>query len=171
MAAPNVAGAVTPEFRVWSPQKRKKGKNRNSGFGPLKTGKGGKSGKNGKPEFWIWTLEPGRGVCVCVCKKTQEKERKMNSGVRYGIFGCNRNELRNKVRNCWHEGTETTENGKRNLKKGLCSRDTFAAATFGGLGYSQIYTTAAHSDTNSLQKQLPQNYSQFWIDLGPSRSE
>ena len=57
----------------------------------------------------------------------------MNSGMRYGIFGCNRNELRNKVRNCWHEGPETTENGKRN-QKGLCTRDTFGAATFGGFG-------------------------------------
>ena len=67
-------------------------------------------------------------------RKTQEKEGKMNSGMRYGMFGCNRNELRNKVRKCWQEGPETTENGKRNLKKGLCSRDTFGAATFGGLG-------------------------------------
>ena len=128
VAAPNVAGAVTPEFRVWSPKKRKKRKNRNSGFGPLNTGKGGKSGKNGKPEFRIWTLENRKRRKTRKAentektenpfvRKTQQKERKMNSGMMSRIFGCNRNELRNKVLNCWHAGPETTENGKRNLKK------------------------------------------------------
>ena len=57
-------------------------------------------------------------------RKTQEKERKMNSGMRYGSFGRNRNELQNKVRNCWHEGSETTENGKRNPKKRACAHGT-----------------------------------------------
>ena len=53
---------------------------------------------------------------------SENKKRKMNSGMTYGIFGRNRNELRNKVRNCWKEPktAENTETGT--LKKGLCSR-------------------------------------------------
>ena len=109
-----------PEFRIW-------------------TGKSGKNGKTGIPDVDPWKPEKAENTEKTedpAARKTQEKERKVNSGMRYGIFGRNRNELRNKVRNCWHKGPETTENGKRNLKKGLCSRDTFGAATFGGLGFN-----------------------------------
>ena len=119
-----VENTEKPEFRIWTPEnrkrrkKRKKRKNRNSGSGPLKTGKGGKHGKDGKSG--------------CPQNPGKREENELRNEVRN--FGCNRNELRNKVRNCWHDGPETTENGKRNLKKGLCSRDTFGAATFGGLG-------------------------------------
>ena len=103
VAAPNVAGAVTPEFRVWSPKKRKKTekpefriwtpnnrkrrkkrkkrKNRNSGSGPLKTGKGGKHGKDGK------------------------------SGCAQNPIKREENEPRNAVRNFWLQPKRTPEQG------------------------------------------------------------
>ena len=114
-----------PEFRIWTPENRKRRKNRknrNSGSGPLKTGKGGKHGKDGK------------SGCAQNPRKSEENE--LRNEVR--SFWLQPDELRNKVRNCWHAGPETTENGKRNLKKGLCSRDTFGAATFGGLGFTYV---------------------------------
>ena len=77
----------------------------------------------------------------------------MNSGMSYGIFGCNRNELRNKVWNCWHEGPEATENRKRNLNKGLCSQDTFGAAMFGGL--RKLNLCNEHPNPNLVGKHNP----------------
>ena len=159
VAAPNVAGAVTLEFRIWSPKsekktekperrswtpenrkrrkERKKRKSRNSGFGPLKTGKSGKNGKSG---------------CA---QNPREREE---------------NELRNEGRNfwlqpkrtpeqgtAWHEGPETNENGTRNLKKGLCSRDTFGVATFGGGGSESFPWNANEIARNFCTALIPHN--------------
>ena len=63
---------------------------------------------------------------------TQEKEENELRGMRYGLFGSNQNELRSMVRNCWHEGLETTENEKRNRKKGVCSKDTLVGTRLQG---------------------------------------
>ena len=137
--------------QTWPHQKWPELRLRNSGFGAPK------SGKKGKPEFWIWTpesrksgkngktgildLDPSKPEKVentdktenPAVRKTQGKETKMNSGMRYGIFGCNQNELRNKVRICWHEGPETTENGKRNLKRACAHGTRLVQPRLGGL--------------------------------------
>ena len=73
-----------------SGKKEKKRKKRNSGSGPLKPEKAENTEKTENPALRV----------------TREKERNMNSGIRYGIFGCNRTEFRNKVPNCWHEGPD-----------------------------------------------------------------
>ena len=123
----------------WAPRSGKKWKNRNSGFGPLKTGKGGKSGKKGKTVF-----DSGSGPLKTAKGGKSGKDRK--SDCEQHPREREENELRNEVRNVWlqpkrtpAQGTEllawrSGNYGKRNLKKGLCSRDTFGAATFGGLG-------------------------------------
>ena len=74
-----------------------------------------------------------------------------------------------KRRNCWHEGPETTENGKRNLKKGLRSRDTFGAATFGGLGALPFLTDVPNFLSNfGARKSYSQEFvfPSFWRTLG-----
>ena len=98
----------------------------------LKTRKGEKHGKNGK------------SGCA---QNPRTIERKMNSG----IFGCNRNKLRNKVRNCWHEGPETTENGKRNLKKRACAHRTrLVRPRLGGSDFPSAQKRITHQPGNIL---------------------
>ena len=77
---------------------------------------------------FIWTFERKTGKMEN--SGFARKERgKINSGMMCGNFGRNRNEVRNKVQNCWHEGPQTSDSKKRNRKRGLGSRHMKDMAT------------------------------------------